>query len=185
MKTIFLKLCFIALCATALSSCYYWQERNNNSPVFISNTAFKPVYTSAATAEVISVSAPQKLENVGKIYYKDNFIFINEAAKGIHIINNVNPRSPQKIAFLNIKGCTDIVIKGNLLYANNITDLVVIDVTVPQNAVLKTRIENAFLNTQRPPQRNVSFICPDASKGIVVGWEEITSQEERKLANCF
>ncbi len=185
MKTKFFQWCVLALLGSSLSSCYYWQERNttNFAPT---TTAYKPIYAAASVAKNISVTAPAKLDKVGKIYYKDNFIFINETNKGIHIINNANPRNPQKVAFLNINGCTDIVIKGNWLYANNLTDLVVLDVTVPQNATLKTRVENAFLNaSQRPPQRNASFICPDASKGSVVGWEEITSADERKLATCW
>jgi hypothetical protein len=184
MKTLFIRLSLLLGLVTSLSSCYYMQSRNDNN-LLISRTAYKPIYAPIATAKQISITAPVVLEKVGKIYYKDNFIFINEQGKGIHIINNADPRNPQKRAFIDIKGCTDIVIKGNWLYANNITDLVVIDVTNPQTASLKTRVENAFLSSQRPPQANVSFICVDAAQGVVVGWEEITNDEERKLATCW
>ena len=50
----------------------------------------------------ISSQSPQELVNLGKIYVKDNYIFINELKKGLHIIDNSNPQQPQNIAFLKI-----------------------------------------------------------------------------------
>jgi hypothetical protein len=185
MKKKLLSIFCVAVGIGCLTGCYYTQN-NDVEPPFTPRNAYKPIYaTNSTEAKEVRVTAPAKLEKVGKIYYKDNFIFINENNKGVHIINNSNPAAPQKVAFLNIRGCTDIVIKNNLLYANNLIDLVVLDVTNPLQATLKNRIENAFLYSPRPPQINVSFICPDASKGIVVGWEIITSETERKQATCF
>ena len=45
------------------------------------------------------------LENPGKIYYKDNYIFIVEELKGIHVYDNTDPSSPVKKAFVNLPGC--------------------------------------------------------------------------------
>jgi len=59
---------------------------------------FEPVYMSyeELRASVKSESA-QALKKPGKIYMKGNYIFVNEVDKGIHIIDNSNPSSPQNI----------------------------------------------------------------------------------------
>ena len=46
----------------------------------------------------------QNLENPGKIYVKDNYLFINELKKGIHVIDNTNPSLPKAISFIQILG---------------------------------------------------------------------------------
>ena len=61
----------------------------------------------------------QEIENPGKIYYKDQVIYLNEKYKGIHIIDNSNPESPKNIGFINLPGCIDIAIKNNSLFADN------------------------------------------------------------------
>ncbi|MCK5201531.1 MAG: hypothetical protein KAR21_24425, partial [Spirochaetales bacterium] len=99
---------------------------------------------------VIGSQNPRLLEETGKIYIKDNLIFLNEFGKGIHVIDNRNPYKPEIIAFLNIPGNVDIAIRNNVLYADSHTDLVVIDVSNPGNIKEIKRIKNIFPDVPLP-----------------------------------
>src|SRR5262245_21643048 len=91
-------------------------------------TIFKPVYTSKSTVlSEINSSISQPVESPGKIYIKDNFIFLNDANKGIHVFDNSDPVHPVQKAFLKIPGNLDIAVKGNTLYADMYADLLAID----------------------------------------------------------
>jgi hypothetical protein len=138
---------------------------------------YKPIYISKENAYQIAVQSPRSLKNPGKIYSKDGILFVNEQGKGIHIIDNHNPSSPVSLRFLSIPGNTDMAVKGNVLYANNFDDLVTIDLSNTKDLVVLKRIDNVFpqvVTNYYPPFDNVKFECPDASKGIIVEWEETT-----------
>ena len=77
---------------------------------------------------------PVEIDTTGKIYVKDNYIYINELYDGIHVINDTNPSSPQRIAFIPIPGDVDIAIKDTTLYADSYVDLVTIDISNPLKA---------------------------------------------------
>lgn len=94
----------------------------------------------------IASETPQDLKNPGKIYVKDNYIFINEIKKGIHIIDNTNPQQPQNIAFLKIPGVVDMAVKENTLYADNYMDIVTFDITNPKAIKETGRVKEVFQN---------------------------------------
>ena len=90
----------------------------------------------------------QDLENPGKIYVKDNYLFINELKKGIHVIDNTNPSLPKAISFIQILGNIDMGVKDNILYADSYTDFIALDISNPQNVKEVSRIKEVFLNGQ-------------------------------------
>ena len=90
----------------------------------------------------------QDLENPGKIYVKDNYLFINEVKNGIHIIDNSNPSLPKTISFIQILGNVDISVKGNILYADSYTDFVALDITNPNAVKEVSRTKDVFSNGQ-------------------------------------
>ena len=90
------------------------EERTLNVPVYMSYETFR---------ESVSQEESRDLEYPGKIYFKDNYIFINEVSKGIHIIDNANPSNPENVGFINIPGNVDIAIKENILYADSYIDV--------------------------------------------------------------
>ena len=92
----------------------------------------------------IFTQTAQLLRVPGKIYVKDNILFVNELAEGVHIIDNTNPSQPELIGFIVIPGNVDIAIRENVLYADSQNDLIVIDITDPTNASEITRIEDMF-----------------------------------------
>jgi hypothetical protein len=124
--------------------------------------------------EQISVEPEKATAIPGKIYAFGNYVFQNDLYTGIHIIDNSNHDAPVKVGFLNLPLNTEMAIKGNYLYANNYVDLVVFDITFPDNPQFVTRVPNVFppVDQDYPPFTNVYFQCPDKSKGIVVRWEK-------------
>jgi hypothetical protein len=84
------------------------------------------------------------MEKTGKFYFYNNFIFINEKNKGIHIINNEDPQSPQNIAFINIPGNIDMAVRDNILFADNYVDLLTIDINDINNPTILCRDEDVF-----------------------------------------
>jgi hypothetical protein len=115
----------------ALSSCV----KDKLTSVYIT---YEPVVKTKAAVWAQIKSAPARgLETTGKLVLYGNYIFINEVNKGVHIINNQNPAAPQNIGFINIPGNIDIALKNNILYADVFSDMVMIDVSNPNNVQLK------------------------------------------------
>lgn len=148
-------------------------DEANGAPVF-GGEGYRPVYLTADEIRKVSTEAPQALRKPGKIYVRGSYLFINEQGKGIHLVNNADPTSPRKISFIKIPGNVDIAVKGNLMYADNGRDFVVLDIADPTNVQVVKRIENAFPAQLHPPYVNTYFECADESKGVVIGWEKVS-----------
>lgn len=104
-----------------------------------------PIYSlKDSVLEAIEVQESRPIETPEKLYFKDNFIFIVESGKGIHVIDNSNAANPIQIKFIQIPGNHDVAIKDNYLYADNYIDLLVFDVSDIQNINLHNRIDNVF-----------------------------------------
>lgn len=130
-----------ALIAFTLSSCL--KDDCERTVTYIN---YNPVYKSIAeirAGEVVNETSRELCEP-GKIYFYNNYIFINEAREGVHVIDNTSPESPANIGFISIPGNEDIAIKGGFLYANSYIDLLTIDISDVQNAVLVERTESVF-----------------------------------------
>ena len=170
------KLLLIIISASFLFSC------DPKPNMGITNHIYVPVYSTLAAVQQYSVEPQQPTVQAGKIYVYGNYIFQNDLYTGIHIINNKN-NDPVKIAFLKIPLNSDIAIKGNYLYANNYTDLVVFNITDPAHPQFVKRVADVFppVSQDYPPFTNVYFQCTDKSKGIVTRWEQ---NDSLPLPNC-
>ncbi len=159
----------IVLAAVLLSSC-----TKDKCTQTVTYKKYEPVYMSYEDLRAAVKTEPaQALKVPGKIYLKGNFIFISEVDKGIHIINNSNPSSPQKVSFISIPGNRDLAAKGNVLYADSYIDLLALDITNPQNVTVLHRVENAL------PQRSFTGgYGADPTKGVVTHWTESTVTEK-------
>lgn len=138
------------------------------SPVYMSPTEFR---------NSVQLTGVQDLKHPGKIFAIGNYLYVNEMAKGIHIIDNKNPRNPVKVGFIKIPGNYDLAIENNLLYADASVDLLVFDLSNPAQPTLANRVENTF-----PHMLNYNGYVADASKGIVVEWAEEKVVEQ--LPSC-
>lgn len=123
----------------------------------------------------IKLIEPQEIVNYGKIYVKDNYLYINERYEGVHVINNQNPENPIPVAFITIPGNLDISIKGNYLYADNAVDLV----TLQYDGTMLTEVDrnrNVFPEISETPDGG--WLSSEYSEenrpegSIIVKWEE-------------
>jgi hypothetical protein len=91
-------------------------------------TLFEPVFVLPDSLnQPAERQAPRKIQNTGKIYFYNEYIFINEPREGFHVINNEDPANPVNEQFIAIKGNVDIAVMNDYLYADAYTDLVILD----------------------------------------------------------
>ncbi len=137
------------------------------------NYGLKPVYAQGDDWQDVRVSNSEIIRQLGKIYYKEPYIYVNEVNKGIHIIDNTIPTQPQSVKFIHIPGSKDIAIKGDFLYSDNVTDLVVLDISDFNTIQVVNRISNIYPPVEQnfPEFHTGYFECVDPSKGTVIGWE--------------
>ena len=172
MKLILLAVAGIGLC---VCSCKPYIDNTNAK-------AYVPVYAHPADVTNIQVLTARTTDKAGKIYAFGNYVFQNDINKGIHIIDNADKAHPQKIAFIQVPYNTEFAVRGNYIYANNLNDLVVIDIHDVLHATVIKRIVDGFpYITQTYPPETGFFVCPDPSKGLVVDWE---LQTVSSTTNC-
>jgi hypothetical protein len=145
-----------------------YREYKGNAPVYMTYE------------ELRSAVAPEEnvpLENPGKIYFKDDYIFIIEELKGIHVFDNHDPSSPVEKPFVKVPGVVDMVIAGNYLYADSFIDLVVLDVQDAENVQEVGRLKDILPYTVPPVDNDFPMGYIDKKKGLVVDWELKTIKE--------
>jgi len=164
-------LIILAFTAIFISSCEdsTFREYRGYAPVYMS---YEDLRASVATKQNID------LQNPGKIYYKDNYIFIVEELKGIHIFDNANPASPVKKVFINLPGVVDISISGHILYADSFVDLVILDVENVDNIHEVGRVKDILPYTVPPVEEDYPMAYVDEQRGVVIGWDLKTIKEK-------
>ncbi len=165
--------------AFVFAACTEPESEANPTPAIVEG--MKPIYVSENEAKTVAAQAPQSIKRLGKIYYKDAHIYVNESNLGVHVIDNTDPANPVNIKFLRIPGCRDIAIKGNILYADNAGDLVAVDISNLDNPVVTKRLEGIQkgVNQTFPELYEGYFECVESGKGVVVGWEKATLTEPK------
>ncbi|TAE00428.1 MAG: hypothetical protein EAZ97_05850 [Bacteroidetes bacterium] len=111
--------------------------------------------------------------NAGKIWFDDNFLYVNLINRGVLVIDNFNPKNPKKLGIIEIEGNVDMAVRGKLMYANSHEDLLTIDITDLKNAKILNRNEKVF------SQRRGFNSNPTAS----IGWK--TGDEMAAIMNSF
>jgi hypothetical protein len=132
-----------------------------------SYTYYEPVFTSLEVVRnSISLSTPQPMEEVGKIYFKDGYLFVNDPGKGIHIIDNRDPANPVQQGFINIPGNYDLAIRNSILFADSYIDLVALDISNLNLVREVSRMEGIFSS-----YNSLGFYA-DNTRGVVTDWIE-------------
>jgi hypothetical protein len=154
MKTAIRIMAFLAFPALLISC------KDKIEQVYTVNT---PVYMSYNDLRnSFKVAEGQQIIHPGKIYFKDHYIFVNEYEKGIHVIDNTNPESPQIIKFIEIPGSVDLAIRDNIMYADSYVDLVAIDISNLDDIREVKRIQNVF-----------PYMIPECANGVVEGVDQL------------
>ncbi|MEM9363334.1 MAG: hypothetical protein AAGA43_11895 [Bacteroidota bacterium] len=141
----------------------------------------RPIVMSRADfANSVDILPPKPIDESGKVYAYEDYIFINDKSRGVHVINNSNPQQPVKVAFIEIPGNVDISVKDNYLYADSIMDLIVLDISDIQNIEQVNRLENVLREGVFFPfeAEIVEYGTYDYETEILIGWETVT---ERRL----
>lgn len=178
--SVFTKALFLLVFASLITlfSCRdrIYKTYEANVPIFLSEENWRNTH--------FQLGSSKGLTQPGKIYIKDNYLFINEFLQGIHIIDNSSPDNPVNIGFLDIHANVDMAIKDNILYADSYYDLLSFDVSDPSNPVLVDRDTNVFVFDNVVPLNGFDEDLPIAEyfpeNGIVIGWEqkEITVEDD-------
>lgn len=171
MKTtryLFLALTFMLGFASACTD-QVFETFNANSPVYLS-------YENLRSA--VKMSSARDMNNPGKIYFKDQYIFINEKMQGIHVYDVNDPKNPVNKGFIEIPGNVDMAIKDNILYADSYIDLVAIDVSSFSAIKEVGRVQKVFPYTLPKYNEKLPLAKLDETKGVVTGWEEKTVRQE-------
>ncbi len=138
-----------------------------NEPIFMATETFRNSVKVSKTLHTLG--------GIGKMCFYNNYLYISEPQKGIHIINNTDPANPQSVGFIELLGNADLAIRNGLLYADSYIDLVWFDVSDPSNPLLKGRLDSIFTTALPtiPNQYSIDYntTYSGGSNGIIVGWE--------------
>jgi hypothetical protein len=128
--------------------------------------------TRAELEASVKFAPAKELTEAGKIYVYDDKLFICEPYKGVHVINNSDPRNPYRTDFIEVPGCVDIAVQNNILYADNAVDLVAIDLAEQKEVA---REQNAFKSIAPP---SGWWVVSEENEGkIIVGFTKRTAAE--------
>ncbi|WP_445738098.1 LVIVD repeat-containing protein [Mariniflexile sp.] len=175
LKHIFLSLIFIS----ALSC-----DKDDANYEFV-EVATPQIMSKAEFRKSVAIVTPRDIEKAGKIYAYKDYIFVSDVGKGVHVIDNANPKFPKKIKYLKIPGNEDISVKNDFLYADSATDLLVFDISNINSISLKQRLEDVFsiYNFQMPlGTRFVNNEGYNYQTDIIVGWT-VTKEKREKIDN--
>lgn len=139
----------------------------------VTYTVMEPVYMSPQEIrEAAEIISPEGLGSTGRIYLYNDYIFVNEQGKGIHVVNNSNPEEPVVESFINLPGNYNMSVKGDIMFADSYMDMVAIDISDLNNIDIVDRIENIFTSFN---QNGTEFYDPEL--GVVVDWTEVKTIE--------
>lgn len=134
----------------------------------------QPIYIPIEDLDVVSTQGANSFENPMDYTYFGDFILAMESHKGIYVVDNTDPTMPRQELFWNIPGVVSYKINGNILYADNAIDLLVIDVSEPRQIRLLTKVSTIYNGNKTalfPEDFFGFFECVDTTRGVVTGWE--------------
>jgi hypothetical protein len=132
--------CLLLLSSSSFGDIYFY-DYQKNYPVLMQRSNFE---------KAIKTIDHQDFEQTSRISFKDNYIYIVEQYRGVHVINNTDTSSPQNEHFILIPGCMDMAIKDDIMYARSAEDLVAINISNLPSIELVNRTEETFPEVGSP-----------------------------------
>jgi len=159
-------LLFTVVSSATLVSCIF--ERDDDYTYDYYPSQYEPVIMSRESFEnSIRFTEIQPMRNAGKIYVKDQYVFIVDRNKGVHIYNNQNPSNPSEYTFLEIPGVTDLAIRNNYIFVNQSVDLVALNVNFNAKTVEVTKRIRQTFPVKVSPDGYTQYVNEDQ---VVVDW---------------
>ena len=170
MKTLKFLLFFIII--ICFSSCIYWDNDDDIPDISSYESQYEPITQSRPFFENdIALQASRPISDAGKIYVKDEYILINENEEGFHLYDNTNAESPEPIAYLKVRGATDLAIRGNTMYVHHLVDLVTIEYNFYTNSIENVnRSLNVFPPLNSPDGFPATYFNVPENE-IIVGYQ--------------
>lgn len=154
-----------------LQSCWYTNHDDDYPGM---RSSYEPITQSRKDFEKsISLLGERPVINSGKIYVKDDLIYLNELGEGFHIIDNSDPTKPNPVAFLKIPLATDLAIRNNILYVHHAVDLVAFTYSLNSNSLnISHRERNVFPELRSPEGLEPSFYNVPENE-VVIGYQQL------------
>ncbi len=176
-----MKFVLLALVFFSMMSC-----DNDDANYEFVKVATPEIMSKAVFRSSVDIVAPKNIEQAGKIYAYNNYIFVNDVNKGVHVIDNINPKAPKAVKYIRIPGNEDISVKDNFLYADSATDLLVFDISDINSIALTERLEDVFkvYDFLIPAEADViNYESFNFETEIIVGWTIATERREKVEAS--
>lgn len=172
-----MRILLLLLVTIGLCSCWNWDPHGYYGPEPPRHKVWglKPVYAAKTSAKTIQyLPGKQPLKQAGNIYAFRRYIFQVDVGNGIHVIDNTDPATADRVGFIVLHGCAQLSIRGNYLYTNSLDDLVTLDLSDPAQPREVNRVAGAFpeMNYNYPlaqPADTGYYICPRYDS-VVVDW---------------
>ena len=164
-----LNLVYLLSLSFLLNSCFWGTDPGDPSGVMPPQNYYTPIIVDRTVLESSIGTLPaQQIVKSGKIYIKDDLMFVNDVNKGFHVYNYSNPKNPVLIGFIKTPGATDLAIRNNLIYVNQAVDLVTIEYNPTNNTLTeKHRNKNVFPQKTAPNGQNGN----GSENEIVIDWK--------------
>ncbi len=167
---------YISILVLAITSCAdrRFQTFTANVPIYMSYDELRTSF---------EVTTDEELIKPGKFYFKDQYMYINEYQKGIHVVDLSDPANPDLKTFIHIPGNVDMAIKDNVLYADSYVDLVLIDISDPLQPTEINRVEDLFEYVIPAYDYDYPLDEIDEEKGVITDFEikEITREVHQHI----
>jgi len=127
-----------------------------------------PVYLDMSEIRKVQVQVEVPQESPFKILSNDNYLFVGEMLKGVHVYR-IEGGGVSYFCFIECMYIKDFELEGNLLFCNNLVDMVILDVSNPIQTTVLSRQENYFNHfTSYKTGWNIPYV---AGKGLIVDSE--------------
>lgn len=162
---------FLLLLSLAMTACI--EESCEETRIVI---GFEPITTTAGEWRANSnfiCGVPEPVCTASGFYVYQQYLFMVEENKGLHILDNTDSNNPVPITFMAVPGGQGLAVRNNILYMNQYTDLVAFDLANPQQPTLVGRTEDVF-----EPNSVFAQVLPGDQ--FVIDW--IETGERRNLS---
>lgn len=139
-------------------------------------SGFEPVFVTANEWRNSSFfcGVPQPVCEATSFYVYQDYLFMVEANRGLHILDNSDASNPTPITFMEVPGGQGLAVRNDILYLNQYTDLIAFDLSNPELPELVGRTEDVF-----EPYSVFAQVLPGDQ--FVAEW---LPTNERRLVDC-